>query len=199
MKKIFTIGRDIQCDIIISDNTDVVSRCHAILEETSHGKYCITDQSRNGTYVNGIKIAPNELVPVTRKDSISFAHVCDLDWSRVPKDYTAVYVISAIVAVVVVAAVLLVVFKYTSTDKPEEYVSLPVNNMEQNVDFGIGDGIPEENADNDKAEEQENSDSDKKDNDKKDADKSKKQEGKKDNKKTAANAVDVNAVIDAIY
>lgn len=83
--KVYSIGRGQDCDIVIADNSDVVSRRHAILTVYPTGKMCITDQSTNGTYVNGIKISPNVPVPVTRKDSVSFAHVTKLDWRAVPK------------------------------------------------------------------------------------------------------------------
>lgn len=88
--KVYSIGRDTACDICINDSTDVISRRHAILNVTPTGKMTIVDQSHNGTYVNGIRISPNVPVPVTRKDSISFAHVARLDWNRVPKSGMAV-------------------------------------------------------------------------------------------------------------
>ena len=79
--KIYSIGRDINCNIVIDDNTDVISRRHATLNVSSSGKMTIVDQSHNGTYVNGIRIASNVPVPVTRKDNVSFAHVARLDWN----------------------------------------------------------------------------------------------------------------------
>lgn len=84
MKKIYTIGRDPQCDIVIQDVTDVVSRVHAVLKVESNGKLYIKDQSKNGTYINGMRMTPNVEVPVSRKDTISFANIRDLDWSIVP-------------------------------------------------------------------------------------------------------------------
>ena len=86
MNRVYTIGRDPSCDIVISDPTDVVSRVHATLKVKGHGKYILVDQGRNGTYVNGIRMSPNEEIPVTRKDAVSFAHVADLDWNQVPKE-----------------------------------------------------------------------------------------------------------------
>ena len=85
--KIYSIGRDFDCSIVIDDNTDVISRRHAILNVSSWGKMTIVDQSHNGTYVNGIRISSNVPVPVTRKDNISFAHIARLDWNRVPRSY----------------------------------------------------------------------------------------------------------------
>lgn len=106
MKKVYTIGRDESCDIIINDNTDVVSRVHATLKSKGKGKYILVDQSRNGTYVNGIRMATNEEIPVTRKDIISFAHVQDLDWHQIPKSKLAARgkVIFCFLCFIVVAA-----------------------------------------------------------------------------------------------
>lgn len=84
MNKAYTIGRDTQCDIVINDQTDVISRVHAVLRIRGRKKMTITDQSCNGTYINGIRIASNVEVPITRKDVISFAHIRELDWSELP-------------------------------------------------------------------------------------------------------------------
>lgn len=86
--KVYSIGREQGCDILINDRTDVISRRHATLNVETFGKMTIVDQSTNGTYVNGIRISPNVPVPVTRKDNISFAHVARLDWNLVPKGGT---------------------------------------------------------------------------------------------------------------
>lgn len=113
MKRILTIGRSAQCHICINDTTDVVSRVHASLEVNSNGKYFIIDQSRNGTYVNGMRITPNERVSVTRDDVISFAHISDLNWDAVPKSTNVtlwICIIAAIVTLLTAAAVLLSVY-----------------------------------------------------------------------------------------
>lgn len=101
--KALSIGREQGCDIVINDSTDVISRRHAILNISSSGKITIVDQSRNGTYVNGIRISQNVPVPVTRKDIISFAHVAKLDWNAVPKSNSIMsYIIMGIVGVLVI-------------------------------------------------------------------------------------------------
>lgn len=84
MKKIYTIGRDPQCDIVIQDVTDIVSRVHAVLRVEPNGKLYIKDQSKNGTYINGMRMTPNVEIPVSRKDNVSFANIRDMDWSIVP-------------------------------------------------------------------------------------------------------------------
>lgn len=113
MNKVYTIGRDTSCDIVIPDSTDVVSRVHASLKVKGNGNYVLIDQSRNGTYVNGIKMSANEEIPVTRKDVISFAHVRDLDWDQIPrdKDSKMIWILSAII-VVVIACVCYFIFKH---------------------------------------------------------------------------------------
>lgn len=104
--KTYSIGRDLNCDIVINDSTDVISRRHALLNVTSSGKITIIDQSSNGTYVNGIRISQNVPVPVTRKDIISLAHVAKLDWNQVPKsNQWLIYVIAIVAAIVVIIGV----------------------------------------------------------------------------------------------
>lgn len=101
--KVYSIGREAGCDIVINDNSDATSRRHATLTVMPSGKMTITDQSRNGTYVNGIRISPNVAVPVTRKDNISFAHVYRLDWNLIPKPVSIMqYVIYGLIAFAVI-------------------------------------------------------------------------------------------------
>lgn len=85
MKTIYSIGRDPGCDICLYDDKNLISRNHALLKVGKGGKYFILDQSMNGTYINGIRVASGVQVPVTRKDVISFAHVAELDWDQIPK------------------------------------------------------------------------------------------------------------------
>lgn len=101
MKKIYTIGRDEGCDIVIPDSSDVISRLHATIRVESNDKIFITDQSRNGTYVNGMKMSSNVEIPVSRKDVVSFAHIYNLDWSLVPKQKSNTLKFVAIVLLIV--------------------------------------------------------------------------------------------------
>lgn len=102
--KVYSIGREEGCDIVIDDNTDVISRRHAAINVSTWGKMTITDYSHNGTYVNGIRITQNVPVPVTRKDNISFSHVSRLDWNKIPNTQAMIirYVILGIVALLVI-------------------------------------------------------------------------------------------------
>ena len=84
MKEVYYIGRDVSSDIVLCDDTNIISRTHAILRIGKGGKCTISDQSLNGTYVNGIRLTSNVEVPVSRTDIISFAHLIDLDWDMIP-------------------------------------------------------------------------------------------------------------------
>lgn len=102
--KVYSIGRENGCNIVINDSTDVISRRHAVLNVMPSGKMTIVDQSHNGTYVNGIRISPNVPFPVTRKDNVSFAHVARLDWNLIPKPVSIMqYVIYGLIALAVIA------------------------------------------------------------------------------------------------
>lgn len=126
--KTYSIGRDLNCDIVINDATDVISRRHALLNVTSSGKMTIIDQSSNGTYVNGIRISPNVPVPVTRKDIISLAHVAKLNWSQVPKANQWIkYAVAGAIAVVIVLLVIFCLKNHKSESGPNGSQNLPAS------------------------------------------------------------------------
>lgn len=121
--KVYSIGRDLGCDIIIDDNTDVISRRHATLNVESSGKMTIVDLSHNGTYVNGIRINQNVPVPVTRNDTVSFAHVAQLDWNQIPNTQGVIirYVLIALLAGLLIGGA---IWGYTSfMSKPDPTVA----------------------------------------------------------------------------
>jgi hypothetical protein len=77
----------------------------------------IIDQSSNGTYVNGIRISQNVPVPVTRKDTISFAHVAKLDWDLIPKSNQWVkYLIGGLIALLLIICIVFCLKSTTTTD-----------------------------------------------------------------------------------
>lgn len=82
--KVLSIGREEGCQILLHDSSNLVSRRHATLYVTSSGKLTIVDHSSNGTYVNGVRISSDEPFPVSRRDHVSFAQTCELDWKQVP-------------------------------------------------------------------------------------------------------------------
>ena len=126
--KVYSIGREAGCDIVINDNSDVISRRHATLNVTSTGKMTIVDLSHNGTYVNGIRISQNVPVPVTRKDNVSFAHVARLDWNLIPNT-SATIIRWAIICVVALLLVIGGIWGYStwsggpSTDEADKAIA----------------------------------------------------------------------------
>lgn len=136
--KIYTIGRDVNCSIPINDPTDVISRQHAQLRVESSGKMTITDLSRNGTYVNGMRIQPNTPTPVTRNDNVSFAHVARLDWSLVPKTLNPLFLyggLALLVLILILGAILLFGRKKEPASAPaptETNVTMPDSGKVEN-------------------------------------------------------------------
>ena len=117
MKRIYTIGRDGGCDIVIPDTTDVISRLHATIRVESDGKIYLTDQSRNGTYINGMKMSSNVEIPVSRKDVVSLAHVYELDWSLVPKQSNKnIILIAAVLLVALLGGIVYFIFGLNKSD-----------------------------------------------------------------------------------
>ena len=117
MKKVYTIGRDPQSDIVINDNTDVVSRLHATIR-IEGSKMFLIDQSQNGTYVNGMRMSANEEIPVSREDSISFANVAELDWTLLPDPKKAqMRTIGIVVAALIAIAAIVFGVLYFMDDK----------------------------------------------------------------------------------
>lgn len=84
-KASYTIGTESDNRIVISDSTNHVSRHHSVLKLKHDGKYYIYDQSTNGTYVNDVKIKSKVDYPVSITDTVSFAQLSLLDWSKIIK------------------------------------------------------------------------------------------------------------------
>lgn len=109
--KVITIGRDRNQDICY-DN-EMISRRHAILRVYGNGKMEIVSLGQNGTCVNGNPCKPNCNYPLKRNDVVSFAHVCELDWSVVPNPLKWVKITALVVVILaVVAAVFVFAYDY---------------------------------------------------------------------------------------
>lgn len=147
--KALSIGRDQACDIVVHDSTDVISRRHAILNISSSGKMTLVDQSRNGTYVNGIRISPNVPFPVTRKDIVSLAHVAKLDWNMVPKTASPMrYAIMGVIIVLIFVCGYFAYQHYSTPEKPEKDVPVKVENkdsIDENTKKEPNDSIDDKN------------------------------------------------------
>ena len=65
----FMIGRDLACDYVISGN-EKISRQHLILERTPDFFGIRDNHSKNGVYLNGTRIQPDQSIPVRITDVI---------------------------------------------------------------------------------------------------------------------------------
>ncbi len=140
MKKI-TIGRGRECDIILDDSTDTVSRRQAVITFSPFGKMMIYDTSSNGTFVNGTKVEKPDGMLVKRGDNVNFAHIADLDWDKVKNPYRGIMVsLIVMFLAAVIAAVLYIAFAdrlISSTDKKpdkQETVAPTENNRPAEAD-----------------------------------------------------------------
>lgn len=86
MKKII-IGRGIDCDVVIPDETDIVSRHHLVLNVGFWGRMTLCDTSSNGTFINDKLVKKGEIIPITRKDKVRLGDSWILDWNLVQKPY----------------------------------------------------------------------------------------------------------------
>ncbi len=117
--KSYSIGREETCNITLYDPSNLASRRHATLN-VDGSKMTITDHSSNGTYINGIRITSGTPVPVTRKDVVSFAQTCELDWKRIPNPAKKIWV-SVIVALVVIGTGVSIALYCNNVHKQNEY------------------------------------------------------------------------------
>ena len=72
-KSEFKIGRErIRVDYCISGNT-AVGRVHAILTQRGDGTYITDQNSKNGTFINDVKVEPNVATKLNSGDKVAFA------------------------------------------------------------------------------------------------------------------------------
>ena len=79
-----TIGRSRSNRIVLPKTAQNVSRHHAVLQPNADESYTLTDQSQNGTSVNGQQIPKGKPFFIYRGDQVRFANEVLLDWDKVP-------------------------------------------------------------------------------------------------------------------
>lgn len=89
MKRII-VGRSNDCDIVVTDETDNVSRHHLVISFNLLGKMKVSDTSSNGTFINGVRMLKGTSIPVTNADKIRMGRATMLDWDRVSDPYRPV-------------------------------------------------------------------------------------------------------------
>lgn len=91
--KLIVIGRNPQEATIVL-NSQYISNYHAEIILLDNGDMFLVDKSTNGTFLNGVRLAPGKEVAVKRGDNVMFADVA-LDWNsidpiRVPSDVKSI-------------------------------------------------------------------------------------------------------------
>lgn len=126
MKKL-TIGRGDDCDIYVSDPKGLVSRKHAILKIDNTGGMQITDVSKNGTFINGVRIPAHVPQKVKRKDVVIFANSSKLDWDDIPDSgkWLRIGLMAAIGLIIVILAVI-AAGKFTGSKEQDGEISQPL-------------------------------------------------------------------------
>lgn len=130
MKKI-TVGRGNDCDIVIPDERDNVSRHHMVISFNLLGKMTISDTSSNGTFINERRMLKGTSIPVTRNDKIRLGDRWNFDWNLVKDPYVTmrktIIAAASLLVVVIIAAVWLMSAGQAPTPEaapaaPKEYV-----------------------------------------------------------------------------
>lgn len=121
MRKV-VIGRGRECNVVLADTTDVVSRRQAVIVFSFWGKMTLYDTSSNGTFVNGQRLAKQDGKVVTRNDKINFGHVWDLDWATVKDPYrgTKIALAAGITALLLVIGALFLFLPGSNGGEPEK-------------------------------------------------------------------------------
>ena len=131
--KILKIGRGNDCNIVIPDDSDQVSRHHVDLSFTLWGKMRMTDKSTNGTYINGTRMERDKVYLVRRSDTISFAKVWNFDWDVVKDPYkvTRKIVIGCIVlfSLLMIGGVTFGTYYLTKPSKSSNEIVIGKNNI----------------------------------------------------------------------
>ncbi len=128
MKKIM-IGRALDCDIVIPDATDNVSRHHAVISFDFFGRMKLSDTSSNGTLINGLKMLKGASIPVTQNDKIQLGNSWVLDWNLVEDPYKAprrnAIIAAAVVLLLAIAGISWMVYSSFNSSESSAIVIPP--------------------------------------------------------------------------
>lgn len=126
MKRL-TVGRGTDCDIVVPDEKDNVSRHHMVLSFNIIGKMTVSDTSSNGTFINGTRMLKGASVPVTREDKIRLGDSWEFDWGLVPDPYRKIRRIAILIsALLLFTAFGIVLYSlYDNDGKKQERIIIP--------------------------------------------------------------------------
>lgn len=153
--KNYTIGRDEGCDIVIHDDTDQISRRHAMLRIYPFGKIEIIPMGRNMTYLNGVPLRNDKPWKVRRGDVISLAKVKSIDWKTIPDPYASYRrLFVGILCVIVILFGCIIAFPFlniefeTQTPSVNDYESTGVTVDTYEEPAPVHDAVPDKKKEN---------------------------------------------------
>ena len=135
MKRI-TVGRGNDCDIVIVDESDNVSRHHMVITFNFFGKMKVSDTSSNGTSINGTRMLKGTSIPVSREDRIRLGRNIELNWDLVKDPYKPI----RIATVSILSALVFIIFGswfwiwYKEQHSPTENVNMEIISAGMEVD-----------------------------------------------------------------
>lgn len=134
MKRI-TVGRGNDCDIVIPDESDNVSRHHMVISYDILGRMRVSDTSSNGTYVNGRRLLKGASIPVTKTDEIRLGDNWPFDLSLVKDPYkmTRIWIVT-IFLILVVAITGLLIWQDIVHQKEQERKAVIINTSRQEAE-----------------------------------------------------------------
>lgn len=122
-KALYGIGTNFRNEIQISGNT--ASRFHATLKIGKDGKVYIQDHSKNGTTVNGTKIAMGQNIKIKRNDAIACGGIpVDVKRFIPPRPWNKVLKVVAAAAIVVgvIFGAKYIIDTYCGGGRPKDYI-----------------------------------------------------------------------------
>lgn len=134
MKRI-TVGRGNDCDIVILDDTDNVSRHHLVITFNLLGKMKVSDTSSNGTFINGNRMLKGASIPVSTQDKIRLGRSIELDWNQIKDPYKSARTITFSALIVLVLAVAGISVWYWHKEKSKTSVSSDIEMISADVNM----------------------------------------------------------------
>lgn len=135
MKRI-TVGRGNDCDIVIVDDTDNISRHHLVISFNLMGKMNVSDTSSNGTFINGTKMLKGVSIPVTVNDKIRLGKNIELDWGLVKDPYKTprLILIASLITLIILSICLAGWFWYKDSKSQSDTYRIELINTDSPVD-----------------------------------------------------------------
>ncbi len=134
MSKNISIGRGKDCDVVINDPYESISRRHLVLSFNLRGEILAHDTSSNGTFINGEKMKKGVPRKVTRNDKILLGNGIELNWDSVPDPIQKQRkIITGIAVSVLILALAFLIFCLFIGKEEEDSIKPAENFIEESI------------------------------------------------------------------